>query len=480
MYQSCIPGNLTVYFHSIPRISFEFTSESDPKFDLQNGNYVEGLAVISLIPVVILLVTMVAFVLYYYHIRTKTNHTSTHVNFCCPSYCVMITVTIAALISVGIIVYGNILIDAGLDKTLSIMHSADYFFSTLQTTLQDDSQQAIAMKTLTSEMFELNPHSSYILTLNLSAYSLEQAIFSLIDETEKVVDGLSWVMQIFQAAEGYRLIVTFTLISLIGCVCVFTLVGICFRSKNCLIGTTFVGQLCLVACYLYVGCLLAAVVAISDFCVNPFDYIEQKSIDSFYIRNDTIHYFKECLRNKSLKLPYTDALTLASAQLSDVHDSISNLTENFYDQPDPDIYHLGAKFYMLKETLQSMQKTFLCKSWQDVNNFSHQIVGSESPVHAFVLSMCCAVPRGLLLSLSALIALCIALTMMLCAAPRAWNRASASASAQKVNAEDNFPRTRSHPGTSNMKHNPNNKKIASRDHEINALQDQPPPYSVYY
>nr|CAB3267365.1 protein tweety homolog 1-A [Phallusia mammillata] len=488
------PSAITQILHAIPHLSFKFNLLYDPEFTFDDVDYLESLAVVALMPVVLLLLTMIGFLFYYCCVRIKRvapNKNNSSACYC--SVCLMITFIMIALGGISVSSYGSIQCHDGVVQASSATMEINQSFSTITSQIQDvtDLLGELAEESNTlmaSSMGEYN-----FTDLELAMQSLDIYLEDLPKQTEGADDRIEWTIELLAVVEKYRTIITFSLIGVQALVCLLGMAGVCFRSKCLLITTTFIGLVCLVASYLYIGSGLMVDVAVADLCMDPYNYIQTQAVSKLYMDNSTAQYYLTCSQEIGAPDPFTDLMKNFVAKVSEVQVMLES--------------------YLKQDNLLPVAETSLLQMLDIVNEVSRKVdeladelqcKSVNTSLQTFVNTICGSTLEGLFLLAVALLSTCFALTAVLCATPKTWKRYTK----QRQNQDSDFdlddvflPTTNSRPVISRI-NNPmyvsndgrGSRRISSnlsstnlpaatntlsffRSEENMTLLEQPPPYS---
>ncbi|XP_076809701.1 protein tweety homolog 2-like isoform X1 [Clavelina lepadiformis] len=419
------PTEITKILHGIPHLTFKFVLLENPIFTLDDPKYLESLAIVALMPACILLISMIAFLIFYCCVgvkRAAPNKVNSSSCYC--SVCLMAIFITLALGAVGVGVYGSIQVHDGSTAASDATSEINKSFSAITVVMTSINGIMDELNEQSDDLIATEVNNSVIDVLVESVSNLSESVTRLPQQTEGANDRLMWMVQLFQLVEYYRTIITFLLIGCHGLVCILALMGICFRSKCLLMATTFIGLICLVATYLYVGSLLMVDVAVADLCMDPYTYIKTQSVDKLYMDNSTALYYLTCSHEDDARDPYhqatKDSLDAAESMETAILE-INGLSSKGEDVLDKLYGNVGT---MIKR-LQSLEGDLQCQ-------------GVHTALEEFVPAICISFVEGFFIIGVAFLCFCFALTAILCAAPKTWKRFTSKKTREELDLDDVF------------------------------------------
>lgn len=480
-YSSC---KIIEFLHNLPRLSFKDVLANNPQvFSLENTSYVEGLLSTALLPASLLLFTFFGFLLKCCCIKlyqTKAEYKSK--NCCCS--CLVLFFVAVILCGLGAAVYGSIWIRNGVVN--AIMALSDMIRSLLAVG-KDINRIMLFMDVIKIQSANLEK----MLPLNVAANnlqemsnSLEVMVFDFPSYTKNLAASLEKILQYIRLADEYRFMVTFSLFGFICLVCFAAIIGVGFRSKCCLLTTSFVGQLCIVCSYLYLTVFFVISIGMADLCVDPIAFINNQVNRKLPIKNDTFEFYLNCSENENLKIPYHDTVEQAKSMINDFNQDLQIIQSSILNQSAKNVvFDLSLNSNELKAELESIKHGFECKKFSD-------------PLTKFVPSFCSEIFFGLIIKITAFLCVCLALSLLLCVAPKPWRDTENKNNTDEQLDDVIFPpptnyrawrdnnlrtfgnRENLNPNGNQLPRNSFTKKVSARSNGNRF--EQPPPYSPSY
>jgi len=308
-----VPSELVKILHAFPHLTFKFVLIKNPVFNLNDQNYLESLVMIALFSLVILGLSMLGFLIYYCCIKLKrASPSKMKSSSCYCSVCLIVVFVMIALGSISVIIYGTIEVHEGIktttEKTLKIYNSS----FAVNTEIKEIQKSMSKIENAVNDLNQTVSNASDIQVINAFVMSLQLLMQELPFYSTQQGNNLEQLLTFLQSTELYRTIVTYSLIGIQGLICLFALIGICFRSRCLLLTAVFTGLMCLVASYLYIGTALMVDVATADICVQPYTYIERQASELF-IDEEVVGYYITCPSNA--KNPLMPSISNASTVL---------------------------------------------------------------------------------------------------------------------------------------------------------------------
>ena len=417
------PSEIVAFTHGFPHISFNFSLLHNPKFSFDDPLYLESLVMVAIIPLVILALSMIGFIIYFCCVKIKRSALNKEDSTSCYcSVCMIIIFVMIALGSIGVMVYGSIQIHEGVNATLTETSKLNQSFALVTNDLKTCK---LVLDNLTENINRLESTSvnrTVIDELHKTVAAIDDFVYSLPYKDAKVENYIPWLIRSFQDIEEYRTIITFSLIGVQSIICLFALIGICFQSRCLLISTVFIGLLCLVICYIYIGIVLMVDVASADFCINPYEYIEKQAMSELEISNRTTQYYLVCSTNMQKNSPFQSLLFSLGNEISALESIAADLslsTENLI------LNNIRSNAMQLKEFVRSMSSHLDC---QPINVVLKQLV----------YSACFSTFDGFFILSISTVCVCLALTVILCAAPKTWKKFSRKKDTEELDLDDVF------------------------------------------
>ena len=426
-YHTYVPSELVKILHAFPHFTFKFKLLADAEFDLGDKEYVESLVMVALFPVVLLGLSMLGFLIYYCCVKLKrTSPSKMKSSSCYCSVCLIVVFIMVALGGIGVIVYGTIEVHEGIKTATGATLNINDFYSAASFEVEEINKALIKIDVAVDDLNETMPNDSDVYAINAYVMSLQLLTVQLpLYSQQQEENNFKQMLMFLEDTELYRTIVTYSLIAIQGVICLFGLIGICFRSRCCLLTAVFTGLLCLVVSYLYIGTALMTNVATADICIRPYKYI-QKQAAKFLIDQEVVDYYLACPFDVTQN-PFTEVISNATSQLLalEQHVALEMAEKNFSDQ----VFATLDKIVL--ETLD-MQKSFeALGSYADCKNVNQAI-------SALVPAICFSTYEGIFILCMATLSVCFSLTIVLCAAPQTWKRFSKAKQAEDLDLDDVF------------------------------------------
>ena len=479
------PSLLVQIFHSFPRTSLLYDADANTQFSTTDTTYSHGLILAGAIPLLLLLLTMIGFLIYYNCIKFKPVLPKEEFDnsACRCSMCVIGCFVALVLCSVGAAVYGNIEVKNAVLFGIKSLASVNSSLTRIAENTQESRILTKHLKVNSLKMTKLAPENHNILKVTNMTIDLQWQIGNLPNQDTVAEEGLDWMIHASQKFEWYRSIINYSLVGLIGMVCFFAILGLLFRSRCCLISTTFFGQISLIASYLYVGSLLVLEIALSDICIKPYKYLRNETLAKLHVEEKVFTYYMGCLTNENLELPYFDVTEGAKSQVWNV---TKVLTQEKFDTSknlQKLVLNMHLNLTKLEKTLDLLLSHLNC---EDIS----------TPVEELINSSCFFLFDGFLVGLVSVSCICFALTIILCAAPQAWKKLGQvdDYADDDWELEDAFRFPQSFRSYSGNEHsylsdasgsqpkitprpNTRTRKLSRRTQADSNLWDRPPPYS---
>ncbi|XP_078482517.1 protein tweety homolog 3 [Ciona intestinalis] len=402
------PSTLVRILHSFPHLTFKFVLLQNPAFTVDSSEYLESLAILALMPIVILLLTMVGFLFYYCCVAVKRatpNKNNSSACYC--SVCMMTTFIMLTLGGVSVGIYGSIQCNEGMRSAIQSTNEINQSFSTITDDVQDISMLLSEVNAQTNQLFAVEIDTSGTLSLQESLSEMSDKLDFNLQQTEGANDRVEWTIELLRVVENYRTIITFSLLGVIGLVCLLGLAGVCFRSKCLLVTTTFIGLMCLVICYIYIGCDFMVDVAVADLCMDPYTYVRDQAVSKLYMNEATANYYLNC----SQEIGSVDPFASVVEEALDAVQQFSSVIESYDTNKEEKVNSIMALSRDLTTELNSLSGHLGCKS---VNK----------ALDNFIPAICTSMFEGLFILICSVLSCCLALTAVLCAAPKTWKRFS--------------------------------------------------------
>lgn len=420
-----VPSDLVKFIHEFPHISFNFVWLQNPTFTFDDPEYLQSLVMVAMMPLAILALSMIGFIIYFCCVKMKRaspNKADSASCYC--SVCLIIIFVMIAFGGIGIIAYSSIQIHEGINSTLVETSKLNQSFAIIINDLDTSEIVFGDLKNNLNKLDNTSFNETVIDSLKSTLSSLEVFIYDLPYRDSGIDDRMLWMMNFFQDTENYRMIVTFSLIGIQTTICLFALLGICFRSRCLLITTVLIGLLCLVISYVYIGVVFMIDVASADLCVDPYSYIQELAIDKLVIDNGTAQYYLVCSSDIALDFPFkqlffnlSDNLLAVESIVADVDESeeaISLILDNMY-----------TNTMTLKNIVRSLSLQLDCKP-------------INSALSQFVSFICFSTFDGFFITSISSVCVCLSLTVILCAAPLTWKRFSRREDTEELDLDDVF------------------------------------------
>ena len=417
-------STLVQFFHGFPHLTFKFLLLDDPKFDVNNNSYLESLVMIALMPVVFLVITMICFFVYYCFVKMKQPPLSkANKSACYCSVCLMVIFVMMALGCLSVAVYGTVQIHEGAEQATRAAEKINQTYNNIV----DEIRTA---KTLTYHLHAIvmNANLPFINNTDGNDFlsdvnSLSSFVDNIPIKSKQEKSQFALLLESLRTIENYRTIVTFSVIGFQSLICVFALLGICFRSRALLMTAVFTGLLCLVLSYVYTGVALTSEVAATDFCMDPYYYMKQLIREQLNVDNATAQYYITCSRQDNFT--FQDLVLNATA---------TALSARYY------IIHEDKAFETVEDTLMNEVYNTTDKLYVNLYGLSTytDCAAVRLPTKEFALSVCFSVVDGLFILLVAIFSVCLALTAVFCAAPFSWKRFSKVKATEELDLDDVF------------------------------------------
>ena len=426
MDESYSPSGLVELLHQFPHFTFKLSWLHDPEFSFDDPEYMESLVVVALMPLVILVLSMLGFLIYYCCVKIKrATPNKMNSSSCYCSVCLVIIFVMVALGGLSVIVYGTIEVHEGITAVTEATSKINKSFSVVSNELDVVDNLLQDMEVSINKLNEMKPNDTEVMQMASVVRSLQSLVLQLPyqDENEGQ-DDLGRFIFLLTASEHYRTIVTFSLIGLQSLVCILALIGICFRSRCFLITTVFLGLICLVISYLYIGTDLMVDVAIADMCMDPYNYVLDLAVNELHINNITAEYFLTCpsdLAGDSLNAVVSNA----TEQLRSFDNFIVEVADEASDQTIEILDQVNIPVMDLEKSLETLSKYLNC-------DFVYVAVKE------IVVSVCSSTFEGLFLLCVATLSVCFAVTVVMCAAPQTWKRFSKKKATEDLDLDDVF------------------------------------------
>ena len=476
------PKFWVLMFHSFPRPTFRHDLEfmEDPHFSSTDINYLHGFALAASIPLLLLIFSMIGFLTYYNCIKCKRSNMKNDArdSSCNCSQCIIGFFSLLVLCGAGATVYGSIEVQKGVEFSLkSIVYMSNSLTSVSKNVLKSrDFAQDLEFKF--SEILKSISDNDSKQQIGNITVDLQANVAKFPHQLLPGIEGLDWLANVTQKVDKYRSIAAYSYVGVIVLVCFFALLGLLFRSRGCLITTTFFGQLILMVSFVHLGCLFLSVIVLSDICITPYIYIHNETMNKIDLTNETFTYYMKCLSDQKLKLPYLLVSEDAKSQMSNINEILEEGSVTKYDQK----LAVGIELNIveLETSLNMVISELRCKA-------------IATPVEDFVNSWCYFVFDGLLVGLFAVCFTCVSLIVLLIAAPLAWRKLgrvdpySADETAFANGFQSYHRNGNSYlsggrgalPGAILYPANTRTTKVSSRRNKDDYVWGQPPPYSPY-
>ena len=422
-----LPTELINVLHAFPHITFEFTILQDVKFDVDSKEYLETLVMVALFPLVILVLSMFGFLIYYCCVRLKqASSTKMKSSSCYCSVCLIVVFIMLALGSISVIVYGAIEVHEGVTDAARSATRLNDSCSFVNAEVKEVGRYFSEIKMAVDDLNDTTmANDSSVLSLQMMVSLMKTAVTDLpLYSKQDESNDLKKLLLFLEDSKLYRTIVTFSLIGIQGLICLFALVGICFRSRCFLLTAVFAGLLCLVISYVYIGTALMVNVAVADICVDPYAYILDQS-SKFAISKEIVEYYLTCITSNTPN-PFSTSIFNVTLHLQSIEKIVTDIIKQ--NSTDKILFiadNIIANVVNLQESCNLLESYKNCK---DIH----------LDINAFIQAICSSTFEGIFILCIATLTVCFALTIVMCAAPQTWKRFTKVKHTEDLDLDDVF------------------------------------------
>ncbi|XP_043937601.1 protein tweety homolog 1 isoform X2 [Protopterus annectens] len=401
--------------HQVPHVNFQFNIV-DSTFAPQEWDYQQALLFLSAIAGICLVISLILICVYLIRFcccNSDEDEESKDHRVCCVTWS-SVTAVIFCCAGIGIGFYGNSETnDGGYQVAYSLMN-ANHTLSSIDQLVSDTvTVLNIAVKNHLTHLEEVFSKRTELIVIvrntRRQAESLTLHISNLTFWKDTHFTPFQTGEQI-NLFEDYRWLAYILLLLMDLIICLFILLGLAKQAKWLVIVMTMMGSLALLLSWGSLGLETAAVVGLSDFCVDPNSFILNTTEMKTDISSDILQYYLTC--NQLVRNPFQQRLTVSQRALASIHSQLHGLEREAIPQ-----------FPSAKDDLQVLQNTLN----RTEGNF-HQLIallncrGLHKDSADAVKGLCYDGVEGLLFLLLFSFLSALSFTAMICTLPRAWKQ----------------------------------------------------------
>ncbi|KAF4521188.1 hypothetical protein B566_EDAN010650 [Ephemera danica] len=301
--QHYAPTPVAVFFHRLPHINI-LLRRVNATFNPSNEAYIEALGLYASVPAAWLILTL--FVLLVYLLTRCCDRNPRRKRSITPLKWVLGFFAILCCGAVAVGLYGNDDVHNGLVQVLASAANMEELLNavkneTLQAERTLQRQVQPLLMTLQSRVSAMTSGNATIRGLVLATVAGMQGNATVALRSTKNVSGplsglsLETLLFVIHTGEIIRWPVTMAVLSLLLVFCFILLFGVVRHARGALIAFSVFGLFAVITSYLMSSLYLTTAVALSDFCVNPDQFVEREvSGNALSIQRELAHYYVRC------------------------------------------------------------------------------------------------------------------------------------------------------------------------------------------